>query len=103
MPEVKTKFAGRKIIMNSGKYPQSNVVFAVCMLIKSDFHEFSKVITQNNVGIFIKMAQIEIKRLVTIFFKAWQWKKWKYLKCWEWDMSLGKLIRAIPHFWSALA
>lgn len=61
VPGVKTRFEGRKIIKNPEKYLKSNVVFAVFMLIKSDFHKFSKVMAQNDVGIFIKMAQMEIE------------------------------------------
>lgn len=67
MPGIKTRFEGRKTIKNPEKYLNSNVVFAVFMLLKSDFqdfqnfYKFSKVISQNNVGIFIKMAQMEIK------------------------------------------
>lgn len=45
----------------TGKDLKSNVICVVFMLIKSDFRKFSKEITQDNVGIFIKMAQMEMK------------------------------------------
>lgn len=61
MSGLKTGFEGWKTMKNPGKYLKSNVVFAVFMLTKSDYREFSKEITQNNVGIFIKTAQMEIK------------------------------------------
>lgn len=60
MSGEETGFEGRKTIKNPEKHLKSNV-FADFMLIKSDYHEFSKVITEYNVGIFIKVAQMEIK------------------------------------------
>lgn len=61
MPGLKTGFEGGKIMKKTGKDLKSNVICVVFMLIKSDFHKFSKEITQDNAGMFIKMAQMEIK------------------------------------------